>query len=473
MNGGVIKDNTTSNGGGALCGGGILSGGEITNNQSASTGGCAYLLENGRNLTITGDVQIHNNRAVHGGAVSLVGGTVQISGGVISENQANRLGGGVYVWTSNALNPELIIEKEAVISDNQAPGTGTAPGGQDLYVAATLTVNNGSNPVYFTPVVSLPSADQMASAIGTPGIAWYDEADGTRNTTGLQLDTTNRTKIYQYTFLYADPEAKTVARLDDSQEYATVQAAVDAAGDGQLHRITLLKDDQESVQIPKGTSICFDLNGNTIRGSGKTNTPVFTVKGEMTLEDSSEDQTGWITGGTPAADGRGGCFYLEHGSLVMNGGTIGPSAGGGGIYVKYKDSSFVMHGGRITKNKVSAISVWQGSFRMTEGEITGNSADHGGGIYAWGSASIHIEGGKITGNTAACGGGIRIRDHAVCHISGGEISGNTTTNASSSWGGGGIAVSWASLYVTGGTITDNTTSGMGAVSVQRTEALSQ
>ena len=61
---------------------------------------------------------------------------------------------------------------------------------------------------------------------------------------------------------------------------------------------------------------------------------------------------------------------------------------------------------------------------MTGGEITGNSADHGGGIYAWGSANINIEGGKITGNTAACGGGIRIRDHAVCHISGGEISGN-------------------------------------------------
>ncbi len=51
----------------------------------------------------------------------------------------------------------------------------------------------------------------------------------------------------------------------------------------------------------------------------------------MTLEDSSEDQTGYITGGTPAADGRGGCFYLEHGSLVMNGGTIGASASGSGI----------------------------------------------------------------------------------------------------------------------------------------------
>ena len=171
MNGGVIKHNTANGSGGALYGAGTISGGEITNNQSASTGGCVYLGENGRNLIITGDVQIHNNRAARGGAVSLVGGTVQISGGVISENHADVYGGGVYVWTSNTLNPEITIEKEAVISDNQAPGSGTVPGGQDLYVAATLTVNNGSNPVYFTPVVSLSSADQMASATGTPGIA--------------------------------------------------------------------------------------------------------------------------------------------------------------------------------------------------------------------------------------------------------------------------------------------------------------
>ena len=91
-----------------------------------------------------------------------------------------------------------------------------------------------------------------------------------------------------------------VARLDDLTEFPTVQAAVDAAGDGRLHRITLLKEDKEAVTIPKGTRICFDLNGNTIRGSWKTNTPVFTVKGEMTLEDTSEDQTGCITGGGSA-----------------------------------------------------------------------------------------------------------------------------------------------------------------------------
>ena len=485
MKGGVIKDNTTSSSGGVLFGAGTISGGEITNNQADSNGGVVYLSENNRHLTITGDVKIYNNRANYGGAVSLAGGTVQISGGEISHNQAYIYGGGVYVWTFNTLNPEIIIEKDAVISDNQAPGSGTIPGGQDLYVAATLKVNNNGKFTYFTPVVSLAAADQMKAQDGTPGIAWYDETTDERNIQGLELDTTERTKVYRYTFFYSEPETEMVARLDDSaEEFTTVQAAVDAAGDGQLHRITLLKEDKEAVTIPKGTRICFDLNGNTIRGSGKTNTPVFTVKGEMTLEDTSEDQTGCITGGVSARYGFGGGIFVQDGSLVMNSGTL-KANGSGSVLVMDRDSSFVMNGGLITKNTQSAVAVNAGSFTMTGGKITGNSANQGTGVYGWGGAKIRIDGGEIIGNSGNQGIGLyvqgrlditggRICDNkasnygggiylwnGTCNMSGGEISGNTTTNANANWGGGGIYLSSSTLNVTGGAITGNTTGSVG------------
>ncbi len=137
---------------------------------------------------------------------------------MISQNQAYRLGGGVYVWTIQYFKSGDHNREGAVISDNQAPGSGTIPGGQDLYVAATLKVNNNGNPTYFTPVVSLAAADQMKSPDGTPGIAWYDETTDERNTQGLELDTTERTKIYRYTFLYSEPETEMVARLDDFAE---------------------------------------------------------------------------------------------------------------------------------------------------------------------------------------------------------------------------------------------------------------
>ena len=110
------------------------------------------------------------------------------------------------------------------------------------------------------------------------------------------------------------------------------------------------------MTIPKGTRICFDLNGNTIRGIGQAYKSVFSVQGEMTLEDISEDQTGCITGGTWVQDGFGGGIFVQHGSLVMNSGTL-KANGSGSVLVKYSDSSFVMNGGLITKDTQSAVAV--------------------------------------------------------------------------------------------------------------------
>ena len=88
-----------------------------------------------------------------------------------------------------------------MISDNQAPGSGTVPGGQDLYVAATLKVNNNGKFTYFTPVVSLAAADQMKAQDGTPR-----ELPGMMKLRmkgipkGWSWILTERTKVYRYTF---------------------------------------------------------------------------------------------------------------------------------------------------------------------------------------------------------------------------------------------------------------------------------
>ena len=487
MTGGVIKENTTNTSGGAFFGYGTVSGGEITGNRASNMGGGACLFENGRQLTITGSVRIYNNQAAYGGAVSLSGSTVQINGGVISDNTAAVYGGGVYVGIANGLQaPKLMIEKEAVISDNQISGSGAVIGGSDLYVIPTQKFNNNGNILYLTPVVSVSAANQMTSKDGTTGIAWYDEDTKERLLTGLELDDTERTKAYRCTFFYSEPEAEMTALLDDSQEYATVQAAVDAAGDGQLHKITLLKETKEAVTIPQGSRIRFDLNGTIIRGTGQSYSPVFTVRGEMLLEDSSKDQTGCIVGGTWAENNKGGGIFVKNGSLTMESGTIGEN-NGGGVFVSGKDSSFVMKGGLITKNKFIAVSVYMGSFRMTGGKISGNSASQGGTIYSEGGARIRIEDGEISGNSGNQGGGLFVRsgrltitggricnnkavtsgggiyifNGCIADISGGEISGNTVTNINPDYGGAGIYVSSATLNIAGGVIKGNTSRGAG------------
>ena len=62
-----------------------------------------------------------------------------------------------------------------------------------------------------------------------------------------------------------------------------------------------------------------------------------------------------------------------------------------------------MNGGLITKDTQSAVAVNAGSFTMTGGKITGNSADQGTGVYGWGGAKVRIDGGEIIGNSGQSG----------------------------------------------------------------------
>jgi hypothetical protein len=108
--------------------------------------------------------------------------------------------------------------------------------------------------------------------------------------------------------------------------------------------------------------------------------------------------------------GSGGAFTMKAGSKVL-GNT------GGGVYVS------------------------GGTFTMSGGTISGNSANYGGGVYADGG-TFTMSGGTINGNTATNYGGGVYMDGGTFTMSGGTISGNTATN----YGGG--------VYVgSGGTFT--------------------
>jgi parallel beta-helix repeat protein/predicted outer membrane repeat protein len=84
-----------------------------------------------------------------------------------------------------------------------------------------------------------------------------------------------------------------------------------------------------------------------------------------------------------------------------------------------------------------------GTFTMSGGEISGNTASYyGGGVYV--SGTFTMSGGEISGNTASStsGGGVYV--YGTFTMSGGEISGNT---ASGSGGyGGGVCVSSSGTF---------------------------
>ena len=169
------------------------------------------------------------------------------------------------------------------------------------------------------------------------------------------------------------------------------------------NRVKLMADVQKNdyLTVDAGLISVLDLNGHTIdRGrtsAGNFGFVVYVHGGDLTIMDSSAEQTGTITGGYNSHAAQGGGVTIDDGGrLTLAGGSISgntSSGNGGGVYM-YDDSC---------------------SFIMTGGSITGNTAaDNGGGVFAGykqycgdqTGCSFTMSGGIISGNSAANGGGV-------------------------------------------------------------------
>ncbi len=186
----------------------------------------------------------------------------------------------------------------------------------------------------------------------------------------------------------------------------------------------------EDITIPSGAEVAIDLNGHTLKGTGSNS--VITNRGTFTLNDSSGNDSGELTGPTSEDNGveRGGGVCNE-GGFTMNGGKICNNAVsffGAGVY---NSGTFTMTGGEISGNTASygggVYNSNYGTFTMTGGEISGNTSplDEGGGVYN--SNEVIMTGGKISGNFAAIGGGVYMnRDSCTFIMTGGEINDNSS-----------------------------------------------
>ena len=216
--------------------------------------------------------------------------------------------------------------------------------------------------------------------------------------------------------------------------YSTLAEAVAAAQDGQTVR--LLADATEDVVISK--SITLDLNGKTIKISGYTAEKAqVSVKGNLTIQDSSEAQTGkicsdytgtagrvvsvenggklTIAGGTITTEGMSGlsgsAVYIASGAEVnMTGGAVKVDAKRGNVAMNVKGSTgvFTMSGGSViaeagdgTETYITAISGSSGStIQISAGTVSGPQA-----LFARSSATT-ITGGNFTGSITVKNGSI-------------------------------------------------------------------
>ena len=154
----------------------------------------------------------------------------------------------------------------------------------------------------------------------------------------------------------------------------------------------------------------------------------------------------------------GGGILIGNGStFTMNGGEISGNTANGGGGVAIIGSTMVMNGGVISNNSTYKTS-GQGSYGA--GVYVADYANASGGdtLFTPTPASFEMNGGKITGNTALdYGGGVltfpQQSKKITININNGEISGNQVTGGS----GGAVAAFFGvtELNIKGGTLTKN------------------
>ena len=231
--------------------------------------------------------------------------------------------------------------------------------------------------------------------------------------------------------------------------------------------------------------------------------PLVTVSGNLIMLEGSKITKNDST----TQDTSGGVSVINGGIFTMNGGEISENSAtgnGGGVGVSSsstnKISHFYMNGGKIINNNAiksadnpegynegtgGGVHIWNSRFNMNGGEISGNTAKHGGrGVNMWSDHDhgfIEIKGGIIKENPGGRGvqvgtdadngptftmsggeitghedGGVIIHSGIVFNMSGSaKIHNNFTTG---DFPGGGVRLEGGTFNMTGGSIYENTAS---------------
>ena len=431
MKGGKIDNNTANNGGGIYIetsnryavNPSFFTGGEISGNTAASTGGGMYITRigwgntqspakpaPGSTIKLSKNFVMEGNTANNGGAVYTNGG-VRLElheGGKITGNTAKNNGGGIYIGEYSVYNRDYVnadntsqAEDESLTIYGGEVHDNAALNGRDLYIYEyKRDVNNYKRP-YFSAVKasSMDNADSKAY--------WIDEISGENKSAAIsnrqKIDNDESPYYSQYTF--NDVENAT-AKIGNT-EYAMVQSAVDAIADGTAPTgdIILIKSHRETVNIPDGVNAVLDLNGLSLYGESVS---VITVESgaQLTVRDSSADQSGMITDGkgTVRDNGRWGGGILCYGSLKVEGGRFTNNAASNGSAIAVVQGTLEMTGGTVDNNRFDAnaltIRVDEASANISNVVLKDNQ---GRGIYIRGTndnpSDVVINNLKVTGHT--------------------------------------------------------------------------
>ena len=236
--------------------------------------------------------------------------------------------------------------------------------------------------------------------------------------------------------------------------YPSLQAAFDAAP--KYSTVKLLADTRENVTIST-YKVTLDLNGHTLNGSTGKRKPALTINnGKVTIQDSSEAQTGTIMREDTAENSGTSSHYVidvqgKDGFLLFNSGTVKNNSGAGGTkgasLVRIGDDSvkawptMTIAGGTFTQDNFIAIKVDCGTLYVKGGTINSKNSY---AIENWKNATIKdnaVINGNVSSWTYSSG------SNSELDITGGTVNGNVESVTYD-----GAAGKTAKVAISGGTV---------------------
>ena len=238
-----------------------------------------------------------------------------------------------------------------------------------------------------------------------------------------------------------EPEATVHDHTDGTWTELTADGGTLQSGNYYLAGDVTLSTD---ITIADNATVTLCLNGHMLIGTGTSSVITFNEGVDFTLTDCQS--------ASEAAEHQHAYYINSDGLYVFDNGTEEWSAAYEAAENKGTVTGGVITGGNAATGKGGGVYA-QGTFTMSGGAISGNSADNsadswGGGVYVSSGGTFTMSGGMISGNrTMYNGGGVCV--DGTFTMSGGTISGNTA-----SIDGGGVCV-YGTFTMSGGTISDN------------------
>ena len=418
FNGGVeVRDtgNLFMNNGGVIRSCYNHEGGAVRLTSIMSTG--YYSTSTGGKLTMSGG-EISGNRGRLSGGVSVGSLCVfTMTGGVISDNTSDSVigtGGGVgFTFASNATTGGLFTMHGGEISGNTSPDGGgvNVTSGTFLMTGGVISGNTSSaygGGVSVTRTVT-------SSIVGNFTMSGGRIIDNSAGTYGGGV------------------------RIGISQMFTMINGEI--SGNNAKWGGGICLDPLAELVIKGGiitANIATNYGGGVYGSTNATNGPVFTLEGGKICNNQAIDS--------------GGGVYMTRGAFKLKGGEISENTAsiGGGVFLNNDffgtgGIAYTMEGGKISGNTASqsgggvffkGSGTIHGVFVMLDGEIIGNSAPEGGGMFLHDLGKAVMRGGEISQNTASeDGGGVHVSSSCDFSMEGGKISGNKASG-----NGGGIFV---------------------------------